>query len=253
MNKGLRGGNFTAKKIAYCAAMTALITGAQVLLGFVSGVEIVTLLLACFSACAGVACGVITALAFCLLRCFIWGFYPNVMLLYLIYYPLFAAIFGLLGRIGDDAFTEARAGIFFAVNLILAAVACTALFTAIFDLVKISRLYADAVYAMIWAVFGICAALLVAFDTLFVLVRRKKCSGAALKIFLFTAVGCVCTISFTLLDDVISPLMLGMTAKTALTYFYASFLAMLPQTICTLATLSLLSAPVTYIMSRCLH
>lgn len=253
MNRGLQGGNFTAKKIAYCAAMTALITGAQVALGFVSGIEVVTLLLACFSACAGVACGVITSIAFCLLRCFIWGFYPNVILLYVIYYPLFAVIFGLLGRIGDDAFSDARAGIFIAVNLILAAVACTALCACIFDLIKISRLYADAVYAMMWAIFAICTALLVAFDILFVLVKRKKCDGAALKVFLFTAIGCVCTISFTLLDDIISPLMLGMTAKTALTYFYASFLAMLPQTICTLATLSMLSAPVTYIMSRCLR
>ena len=92
-----------------------------------------------------------------------------------------------------------------------------------------------------------------AFNALFLSVRLKRCSGAALRIFMYTSVACVCTICFTLLDDVISPLMLGMTKKTALAYFYASFMAMLPQTICTLVTLSTLSAPVTYIMRRCLR
>lgn len=248
-----QGGFFTAKKIAYCAVMTALLTGAQVALGFVSGVEIVTLLLACFAACAGVACGVITAICFCLLRCFIWGFYPNVIILYLIYFPLFALIFGLLGHIGDDKFREAGTGIIICVNVILAAVACTALCCCLFKLIKISRLYADTAYAMMWAIFALSVALDIAFNVLVILVKNKKCDGAILKIFMYTAVACVCTICFTLIDDVISPLMLGMTEKTALAYFYASFMAMLPQTICTLVTLSLLSAPVTYIMRRCLR
>lgn len=248
-----RSGTFTARKIAYCAVMTALLTGAQVALGFVSGVEIVTLLLACFSACAGIISGVITAVCFCLLRCFIWGFYPNVIVLYLVYFPAFALIFGLLGHIRDDLFSRAHIAIFIAVNVLLLAVACTALCCCILKLIKISRLYADTVYAMMWAIFALSAALDAAFNALFLSVRLKRCSGAALRIFMYTSVACVCTICFTLLDDVISPLMLGMTEKTALAYFYASFMAMLPQTICTLVTLSTLSAPVTYIMRRCLR
>ena len=247
------GGTFTAKKIAYCAVMTAILTGAQVALGFVSGVEIVTLLLACFSACAGIISGVITAVCFCLLRCFIWGFYPNVIVLYLIYFPLFALIFGLLGHIRDDIYSRGHIGIFIAVNALLIAVACTALCCCILKLIKISRLYADTAYAMMWAIFALSAALTMAFNVLFFLVKLKRCSGSVLKIFMYTSVACVCTICFTLLDDVISPLMLGMTEKTALAYFYASFLAMLPQTICTLVTLSTLSAPVMYIMHRCLR
>ena len=58
---------------------------------------------------------------------------------------------------------------------------------------------------------------------------------------------------FTLLDDVLTPLFYGYSFDAAVAYFYTGFFAMLPQTICTLVTLSTLSAPVTYIMRRCLR
>ena len=40
----------------------------------------------------------ITATCFSLLRCLLFGFYPNIIILYLIYYNLFALLFGTLGK-----------------------------------------------------------------------------------------------------------------------------------------------------------
>ena len=81
------------KNVAITAVFTALLLGAQYALWFVKGVELVTLLLLVFSYRFGVKCGVLSAVAFSLLRCFLFGFFPSVILLYLIYYPLFAALF----------------------------------------------------------------------------------------------------------------------------------------------------------------
>ena len=94
----------TAKNLALIAVMTALLTGGQFALSFVAGVEVVTVLLLCFSAYFGVVTGVSTAACFSVLRCLIWGFAPNVVILYLIYYPLFALLFGLLGKVKDETF-----------------------------------------------------------------------------------------------------------------------------------------------------
>ena len=84
--------------VAVVAVFTALLLGAQYALWFVKGVEVVTVLLLVFSYRFGVRCGVLSAVAFSLLRCLLFGFFPNVVLLYLIYYPLFAACFGGLGN-----------------------------------------------------------------------------------------------------------------------------------------------------------
>lgn len=85
--------------VAVVAVFTALLLGAQYALWFVKGVEVVTVLLLVFSYRFGVKCGVLSAVAFSLLRCLLFGFFPNVVLLYLIYYPLFAACFGILGNV----------------------------------------------------------------------------------------------------------------------------------------------------------
>ena len=85
--------------VAVVAVFTALLLGAQYALWFVKGVELVTVLLLVFSYRFGVKCGALSAVAFSLLRCLLFGFFPNVVLLYLIYYPLFAACFGILGNV----------------------------------------------------------------------------------------------------------------------------------------------------------
>lgn len=89
----------SAKEIAYLAVFCALLIGGQVLFSAVPGVEIVTLLFVCYAYAFGTVRGCICAVAFSLLRQFIFGFFPTVLLLYLIYYTALCACFGLLGRI----------------------------------------------------------------------------------------------------------------------------------------------------------
>lgn len=110
----------SAKSISYIAVMTALLLAAQFVLSGVAGVEVVTLLLAAFSAAFGVLSGVAVAVAFSLLRCFIYGFFPQVIVLYLIYYPLLALLFAFLGK--------RRAHLFVC---IICAILSTAYFTAL--------------------------------------------------------------------------------------------------------------------------
>ena len=65
-----------------------------------------------------------------------------------------------------------------------------------------------------------------------------------------TALAALCTVAFTLIDDVVSPLILGLTQRGALAYFYASFTAMLPQTACTVVSVGLLFYPLTAILKK---
>lgn len=87
----------TAKEIALISVFTALLIGGQFVLSGISGVEIVTVLLLSFSYYFGVRRGLLVANAFSLLRCFIFGFFVNVIILYLVYYNLFVIVFGILG------------------------------------------------------------------------------------------------------------------------------------------------------------
>ena len=113
---------------AVVAVFTALLLAAQYALWFVKGVELVTVLLLVFSYRFGVRCGVLSAVAFSLLRCLLFGFFPNVVLLYLLYYPLFAACFGLLGNA-----LHRRTGVRVQMLLTVLAVLLTALFTLLDD------------------------------------------------------------------------------------------------------------------------
>lgn len=116
--------------VAVVAVFTALLLAAQYALWFVKGVELVTVLLLVFSYRFGVRCGVLSAVAFSLLRCLLFGFFPNVVLLYLLYYPLFAACFGLLGNA-----LHRRTGVRVQMLLTALAVLFTALFTLLDDAV----------------------------------------------------------------------------------------------------------------------
>ena len=89
----------TAKKIILPGVFTALLIGAQLVLSGISGVELVSVLLLTFAYKYGSKQGVLVATAFSLLRCFLFGFFPNVVILYLVYYNLFALLFGGLGRL----------------------------------------------------------------------------------------------------------------------------------------------------------
>ena len=120
----------TAKDIALIGIYTALLIGGQFALSGISGVEIVTVLLLAFAYYFGVVRGLFVANAFSLLRCLIFGFFPNVVILYLVYYNLFVLIFGMLGR-----GLKKSAGLKSIIVLTITAALMTAFFTALDDII----------------------------------------------------------------------------------------------------------------------
>lgn len=88
----------SSKEVALIAVSCALLIGGQFALSAVAGVEIVTVLLASFAVVFGVKRGVLLAVAFSLVRCLIFGFFPSVIILYIIYYPLFALVCALASK-----------------------------------------------------------------------------------------------------------------------------------------------------------
>ncbi len=87
-----------AKDLALISVFTALLIGSQLAFSFISGVEIVTPLFLTYAFVFGVKRSVLVATAFSLLRCLIFGFFPSVALLYLIYYNVFAVVIGVIGN-----------------------------------------------------------------------------------------------------------------------------------------------------------
>ena len=160
----------TAKEFIYPAVFTAMLIGAQLVLSGVAGVEIVTVLLLAFTYVFGLKQGFIVANAFSLLRCLIFGFFVNVVFLYLVYYNLFVLVIGLISRVLKKRYT-----------------------------IKIHLL--------------------------------------------LTVVAVILTACFTLIDDVITPIMYSYSAYATKLYFTASFTVMIPQMICSLATVSTLFYP----------
>lgn len=237
-----------AKKIAVCAMTAAILIAVQAVFGFVSGIEVVTVLLLSFSAYFGAVCGMISAVAFSILRCFIWGFYPSVIVLYLIYYPLFALLCGILGRVSDEKIKGAP--VFVCINVSVGAVGACAAVAAALNLIKISRLYAATLNVFLWVLAGVCAAFIISFDGIYVAVKLKRADVKTIRTFMFAAAAVISTILFTLLDDVITPLMSGMGKIAALGYFYTSFLAMLPQTVCAAVSVLALYPPITFALTK---
>lgn len=157
-----------AKEIALISVFTSLLIGGQFVLSGISGVEIVTVLLLSFSYCFGIRRGLFIANAFSLLRCFIFGFFPNVIILYLIYYNLFVIVFGSLGLILKKGFN-----LRIHIGLILLA--------------------------------------------------------------------CFMTCLFTMLDNLLTPLYYGFSLEAMKAYAIASLTAVVPQMICTILTVMVLS------------
>lgn len=160
----------SARDLATVAAMTAVLFAAQFALSGVQGVEIVTVLFLSFCVAFGVRRGMAVATVFSLLRNFIYGFYLNVAILYLVYFNLFAIVFGLTGR-----------------------------------WIKPLPVYA--------------------------------------KIIVLAVSATVMTCCFTLLDDLLTPLVLGYTAKSARVYFYASLPVMGIQAVCAAVSVAVLWYP----------
>jgi len=153
----------SAKKIVLPGVFTALLIGGQYVLSGISGIEIVTVLFLTFTYMCGIVQGLLVANAFSLLRCFIFGFTPSVIVLYLVYYNIFALVFGTIGKLFNREYSIKKH-----VIIILIAV--------------------------------------------------------------------IMTVLFTMLDNVITPLMYGFTAKATKAYFLASLYTVIPQLICTFVT-----------------
>lgn len=58
-----------------------------------------------------------------------------------------------------------------------------------------------------------------------------------------TAAACICTVCFTMFDNLITPLWLGFSERAWRAYFYASLSFMIPQVICTAMTVGVLFYP----------
>ena len=165
------------KFIVRVAMSVALLIAVQMALSIISGVELVTAILLCLCFHYGVRTGLAIATTFSLLRCFFFGFQINVIILYLVYYNLFALFFGWTGKwlAGKSA------------------------------------------------------------------LRQTGVMVAAAVVF---------TVLFTLLDDVITPLMYGFHFNAAKVYFLQSLTAMIPQTVCAAVTVSVLFAPLTKVLRK---
>ncbi len=161
-------------RVAMCVAM---LIGGQLALSSISGVEIVTVMMLCFCYCYGIRHGIAIATVFSLLRCFVFGFQINVILLYLIYYNLFAVFFGWLGGRFSGETTSIRT-----ITVVAAA-----------------------------AVFTLC---------------------------------------FTLLDDILTPLIYGFHRDAAMAYFLNSLYALIPQTACAMVTVMVCFQPLTKVIKK---
>ena len=167
-----RGRISPAKEIAAVAVMCALLIGGQLALSFVSGVEVVTVLLLSFSFTYGRRAGALTAISFSLLRCFIAGFVPNVIVLYLIYYTVFALTFGALGSVKREVYENFPVWAAVIVNFVIALLAIGCGLCAATNFLKISRLSVVMVKTLLWIIFGLSCAMLVVFNTVFVMQKR---------------------------------------------------------------------------------
>lgn len=160
----------SAKEIIIPAVFTAMLIGVQLVLSGVAGVELITVLLLSFTYVFGLKQGFIVANAFSILRCTLFGFFINTVLLYLIYFNLFVLVIGFLGK------------------------------------------------------------------------TFKR--GYSIKIhILLTVIAVLLTACFTLIDDIITPLMYSYSANATKIYFTASLTVMIPQMICALASVTALFYP----------
>ncbi len=221
-----------ARLVALSSVMCALLLVVQFVLSFVPGAELVTVLFLSFCVFFGWRAGMLTATAFSLLRCFLFGFYANVVVLYLVYFNAFALFFGTAGRrIGSRA-----------APVLIVLLAGGALVAALAPL-PVGALALGRIRGMAWALFGVMCALLAAFVVLLL-------SGKRGEVLPFAVLAAFFTVLFTLLDDVLTPLFYSYTADAALAYFYTGFLAMLPQTVCAAVSVLLLYPVLARIFSR---
>lgn len=174
-DKRIGVGMRTAKDCALLSVFVAILISAQLVLSAIPGVEVVTVLFVAYAFVVGWQKATFTATAFSLVRQLIFGFFPTVLILYLIYYNLLALVFGVLG---------------------------------------------------------------------------KKIRDPKRWIFAITAVACVCTVCFTMTDNILTTLWYGYSEKAMKVYFMASMPVMISQVICTAVSVFCLFLPLFRIFNR---
>ncbi len=80
--------------------------------------------------------------------------------------------------------------------------------------------------------------------------KRFSDASSSLKIITVVAAASLFSVLFTLLDDVLTPLMLGLNAAATRIYFFASLHTMFLQLICTVVTVSVFFHPITRAISK---
>ena len=88
----------SAKDCAYLAVFVAVVIALQVALSPIPGIELTTVMFTAYSFTQSVKQGIFAATAFSLLRQIVFGFFPVVLILYLVYYNLLAFTFATLGK-----------------------------------------------------------------------------------------------------------------------------------------------------------
>lgn len=222
-----------AKKVAVCAVSVALLIALQFTLSYVPGVELVTVFLLCFCYTFGIYLGLITATCFSLLRCMIFGFDISVIVLYLIYYNLFAVLFGVLGKKTIPSWLS------FVILTVTAAIsACFAV-----KGLPISILYQPQITILLWVIFSISIVLIIVYAILLSKHKGKEVASV-------TALAAVCTMCLSLIDDIITPLIYGYSMGATKVYFINSLTVMIPQILCTLISVALLFHPLVTIFKK---
>ncbi len=119
----------TTKEIVLVALFISLLIAVQVALSVVVGVELVTVLMVSFFIrfSPRLSFGVVNG--FVLLRCVIFGFFPQVVILYIIYYNFLALVFTRF------KFSNKQLKAINYIIITVTAVLCTAVFTLLDDVI----------------------------------------------------------------------------------------------------------------------
>ena len=118
----------SAKECAFLATFVALLIAVQLAFSMLAGIELVTALFVVYALVMGAFRGMVVATCFSLLRCLLFGFFPTVLILYLVYYNLLAVGFGLLGKLPLCMFWKTLC-------VVATACVCTVLFTLLDDFI----------------------------------------------------------------------------------------------------------------------
>ena len=78
--------------------------------------------------------------------------------------------------------------------------------------------------------------------------KKRQSRGA--RLWLNVLIACLCTVFFTLFDNILTPIWYGYSAQATKLYFYASLPVVVPQVVCTAVSVGVLFIPLTKVFGR---